>query len=72
MGVCIGCCRGTDGGGGSEHVVLKRRCQRGVEVRVGILIGFGVEGGRGFLCFFLSFQSSFYLPLAHVTDSHLV
>ena len=30
--------------------------------------------GRGWpriLSFFLSFQSSFYLPLAHVTDSHL-
>jgi len=24
-----------------------------------------------FLSFFLSFQSSFYLPLTHVTDSHL-
>jgi len=29
------------------------------------------KGGRGFLFFFLSFQFSFCLSLAHVTDSHL-
>jgi len=42
-GVCIGCYRGTDGGGGNEHVVLKRRCQSGVEVHVGILVGIGAS-----------------------------
>ena len=42
MGVYIaGCCRGAGGGEGSEHAVLKRRCRRGVEIRVGILIRFG-------------------------------
>ena len=30
-----------------------------------------VVGDSRFFSFFLSFQSSFYLPLAHVTDSHL-
>jgi len=39
---------------------------------IALAIGRGwVEGGRGFLSFFLSFQSSFHLLLAHVTDNHL-
>jgi len=31
-GVCQGCYRGTDGGGGNGHVVWKGYCQYGVEV----------------------------------------
>jgi len=35
-GVCISYCRGRGGGGGSEHVTVKRHSWRGVEVHVGI------------------------------------
>jgi len=45
-GVCTGCYRETGGGEGSEHVVGRNCSRRGVEVIVGILIGFGAATQR--------------------------